>query len=238
MKPANFIDMTGQRFGRLLVLENAESKIRPNGSKRSMWKCKCDCGNIKIVGGTDLRRGLTTSCGCYRDEHNREVQSKENKYDLSGEYGVCYFNNGGHFVFDLEDYDKLKEYTWCRRMPGYASCTRKVDGRIIAIIAARLIMDVTDKNLEVDHIDGNTSNNRKSNLRVVSHLENMQNKKIYKNNTSGTTGVSQLRNGKWKARIMVNGNEMWLGTFETKEEAVYVRHAAEEKYFGEMRRKV
>ena len=111
MKPANFIDMTGQRFGRLLVLGNAESKTRPNGSKRSMWKCKCDCGNIKIVGGTNLRRGLTTSCGCYRDEHNREVQSKENKYDLSGEYGVCYFNNGGHFIFDLEDYDKLKEHT-------------------------------------------------------------------------------------------------------------------------------
>lgn len=237
MKPANFIDMTGQRFGRLLVLEKAESHVKPSGGKMAMWKCKCDCGNIVTVLGASLRRGDTTSCGCYRDEHNRELQSKENEYDMNGEYGICYFNNGGYFIFDLEDYNKLRQYTWSNR-DGYAGCTRKINGKPSAIVATRLILDIADGDLEVDHINGNPSDNRKSNLRIVSHLENMQNKKIYKNNTSGTTGVSQLHNGKWKARIMVNGNEMWLGTFETKEEAVYARHAAEEKYFGEMRRKV
>lgn len=238
MKPHNFIDMTGQRFGRLLVLENVESKTQPNGKKRSMWKCKCDCGNIKIIGGTNLRKGDIVSCGCYRAEHNRELQSKVNEYDLSGEYGICYFNNGGYFIFDLEDYDKLKQYTWSKRGCGYASSSKRIDGKVKAIIAARLILDVDDLGLEVDHINGNPSDNRKLNLRIVSHLENMQNKKIYKNNASGIIGVSQRRNGKWYARIMVDGNEMWLGTFETKEDAVAARRAAEEKYFGEMRRKV
>lgn len=236
MKPHNFIDITGQRFGRLLVLENVESYVKPSGGKVAMWKCKCDCGNIVTVFGASLRRGDTTSCGCYRAEHNRELQSKENKYDLSGKYGVCYFNNGGYFIFDLEDYNKLKQYTWSNRNSGYASSSKRIGGKVVAIIASRLILDVDNPDLEVDHINGNPSDNRKVNLRVVSHLDNMKNRKMNANNTSGVTGVSQQDNGKWIARIAVNKKAIWLGTFETKEEAVAVRRAAEEKYFGEMRR--
>ena len=55
-----FIDETGNRYGRLLVIERAKNK-----GKDTCWKCKCDCGNETIVRGTNLRDGSTLSCGCY-----------------------------------------------------------------------------------------------------------------------------------------------------------------------------
>ena len=60
---SNFQDLTGQKFGRLTVLERAESK-----GKRTYWRCKCDCGNECTVVGTNLRSGHTKSCGCLVSE--------------------------------------------------------------------------------------------------------------------------------------------------------------------------
>lgn len=58
-----FIDLTGQRFGRLVVL----SWSGFHGG-RSMWRCTCDCGVTKDVIGVDMRKGRTNSCGCLREE--------------------------------------------------------------------------------------------------------------------------------------------------------------------------
>ena len=54
------IDMTGQRFGKLLVLERDPQ----NRGGKACWICQCDCGTVKSVLGTSLRQGKTTSCGC------------------------------------------------------------------------------------------------------------------------------------------------------------------------------
>lgn len=65
------IDLTGQRFGRLVVIERADSHYK---SGAAMWKCQCDCGNITIVAGDNLRTGNTRSCGClYADERNNRL---------------------------------------------------------------------------------------------------------------------------------------------------------------------
>ena len=58
-----FIDMTGQRFGRLTVKKYL-------GSKK--WVCICDCGNTTITRGDLLREGISKSCGCYRREKSSE----------------------------------------------------------------------------------------------------------------------------------------------------------------------
>lgn len=57
-------EMVGLRFGELTVLERANDRVRPCGEKVIYWKCKCSCGNIKEVDGSELRRGNVTSCGC------------------------------------------------------------------------------------------------------------------------------------------------------------------------------
>lgn len=54
-----FIDLTGQKFGRLTVIKRAE-----NIGRYSAWLCKCDCGKEKIINGNSLKSGLTRSCGC------------------------------------------------------------------------------------------------------------------------------------------------------------------------------
>lgn len=72
----NFIDLTGQRFGRLVVVSRA-----PNKSKHTMWNCVCDCGNETIVSADSLRRGATTSCGCYGKE---QLLKANTKHGLSG----------------------------------------------------------------------------------------------------------------------------------------------------------
>lgn len=59
------IDLVGQKFGRLTVLEQAGYYTRPNGKREAHWKCICDCGTTKIVRGSALRGGTTVSCGCY-----------------------------------------------------------------------------------------------------------------------------------------------------------------------------
>lgn len=61
-------DLTGQRFGKLIVIERAENYIQPNGQKKTKWKCICDCGNEIVTVGHNLTRGVCTSCGCVRKE--------------------------------------------------------------------------------------------------------------------------------------------------------------------------
>lgn len=60
-----FQDLTGMKFGKLTVLKRADK----GNMKATRWICECECGNIKIVYGADLKSGHTKSCGCYKAEH-------------------------------------------------------------------------------------------------------------------------------------------------------------------------
>lgn len=87
--------------------------------------------------------------------------------------------------------------------------------------------------MDVDHVNHDTTDNRKKNLRIATRSQNMMNRKIYSNNTSGTVGVKQYgTNNKWSADISVNGTRIYLGSFENYDDAVKSRKQAEEKYFG------
>ena len=66
-----FIDITGQRFGRLLALE----RVGTDNTRNSLWLCRCDCGVEVIVKSASLRSGNTRSCGCLR----KEVSTKNRK---------------------------------------------------------------------------------------------------------------------------------------------------------------
>lgn len=70
------LDLTNQRFGRLIAIEPA-----PSNSHITKWKCLCDCGNEVIAATIDLRRGHTKSCGCLQ----REKTSKASLKNLQGE---------------------------------------------------------------------------------------------------------------------------------------------------------
>lgn len=62
------LKLKGQQFGRLLVLDETESRKKSDG--KIIWKCKCDCGKEVLVNGTDLTKGNIVSCGCYHLEQH------------------------------------------------------------------------------------------------------------------------------------------------------------------------
>lgn len=70
------IDLTGQRFGRLKVLKEAERYVSPKGEKKRQWLCICDCGNEHVSGQDTLRKGSAKSCGCYNKERVSETHKK------------------------------------------------------------------------------------------------------------------------------------------------------------------
>ena len=70
----SFKDLTGEKFGRLLVIQRAD-----NIGKVTAWLCKCDCGQQKIVQGGHLKAGRIISCGCYQRENNKNKATKHGK---------------------------------------------------------------------------------------------------------------------------------------------------------------
>lgn len=218
-------DLTGQQFYDLTVLCQTEDYITPSGAHTAAWMCKCSCGKEITVTQNHLRNGHTKSCG-----HN---QHKTNAYDLTGEYGIGWTTNTNkEFYFDLEDYDLIKQYNWYEHNPYKTYRTLLAyDNKSKTIIKFWWV--VFGKNC--DHIDHNTFNNQKSNLRQCNQQENMQNSGLKSNNTSGVIGVSFQKNtGKWIAYLNHNGKRVFTSKgYIKKEDAIKARLQAEQKYFGE-----
>ena len=227
-------NLIGKTFGRLTVIDRANDYISPSGYRSAQWLCECSCNNHtkKIVRESHLKDGNTTSCGCYAIEINKEKNKKFNKYDLSNdEYGIGYTaNTNEQFLFDKEDFDLIKNFCWSVSAYGYICCTRRHN---TSVLLHRLVVNADNDKL-VDHKNHNTFDNRKSNLRIVDKSQNMMNRRIAKNNTSGVTGITWRNDSnKWRVRIQVNNKSISIGSYDTIEDAIEARNKAEEKYFGE-----
>lgn len=233
---SKFKDLTGMRFGQWNVLERAPNDKVGN----AMWLCECDCENKtqRIVSGHSLRNGASQSCGCKRQktcrvsliERNKKTKKKYNAYDLSGEYGIGYTSNGKEFYFDLEDYDKIKNYCWHIRKDGYVA-TNDFNNNFKIIKLHKLLLPNAKV---IDHINHHKYDCRKTNLRKCTHSKNNMNRSLHSNNTSGTTGVYWHKKiNKWCAAIRINGKQVHLGSYDNFEDAKKIRLQAEEKYYGE-----
>lgn len=81
------VDLTGKRFGRLVVLKRADDYFTKSGRKIKRWECICDCGNKKVVRHGELQSGQTTSCGCL---HKEIVGNLNRTHGLSDKCGRLY----------------------------------------------------------------------------------------------------------------------------------------------------
>ena len=227
-----FIDRTGERFGRLTVIERGPNIIRKEDKKPTItWWCLCDCGNEKLVRVNDLRNGHTQSCGCLHKESAMSTglaNKGQNRYEILDDVVVGYTSKNEPFYFDREDFELVSQYCWYKIRKGYI-CAHHGKS---TISLHRLVMGAKPYE-KIDHINHQMENACKSNLRVVSKSQNASNAQLSKANTSGVTGVSyDRRKGKWLAQLVHEGQH-FQKKFGSFEEAVAARKAAEEKYFGE-----
>lgn len=172
-------------------------------------------------------------------DNNPRTQNDLNEYRLLDEDTVefdCYDkkqNVVGRFIIDKEDLEKVKYHKWRldtnnRVITG--NCTESKPRKELS----RLLLDVQDKTIVVDHIDGNPLNNKKNNLRKCSQSENLCNRHFMSNNKSGTIGVVFDKNRhRWAPEIQKEYKRVHLGRYTLLEEAKYVRYIAEIICFGE-----
>lgn len=141
-------------------------------------------------------------------------------------------------IVDVADYDWLSEFKWyaafASNIQSFYAVRRSGHDRVYM---HREILGLVggDKRFG-DHISGDTLDNRRSNLRVATHAENKRNQCKQKNNTSGYKGVCWYVNQGWIARITVDNKRIFLGSFQTAEEAHIAYCKASIKYHGRFSR--
>lgn len=249
--------IVGNKYHMLTVI--AEAPYRNKHGDR-LWICLCDCQwdlpeeerKYTVATKSDLERESkgVKSCGCLKAKTSREnglKNKRENVFDLkSEEYGIGYTIKGNAFLFDKEDYQLIKGHYWSEDFDGFNSYLRADKGESRRDRHSGKLMHVVIMNhywlnpleLHVDHINGNTLDNRKKNLRYVDDIQSAYNRKTRIDNTSGYKGVALHKmTGKWQVNISVNKKTIYLGLYENIEDAIRVRKEAEEKYFGEYARR-
>lgn len=134
-------------------------------------------------------------------------------------------------IVDDIDYDTLSQFSWQYHSGGYATTRHPISKKIEYM--HRLIMS-PEEGMDVDHINRDRLDNRRSNLRVCTRKENLLNARG-QNGTSKYKGVS-LKPGRkkpWRARISLDGKQVILGDFLTEEEAAFAYDLAAKEHHGE-----
>lgn len=134
---------------------------------------------------------------------------------------------------DDEDFEEINSFNWHLAVSGNGAgyAGRRKMGKTIFLHRQ---LTKCPNGLEVDHINGDPLDNIRNNLRIVTHAQNLRNRKINKNTTSGFKGVRN-NHGRWQAYINF-GKFICLGNFSTKEEAARAYNKSALVYFGEFAR--
>lgn len=200
-------DLTGKRFGRLLVIERSSDYVRRDGSKEPRWKCRCDCGNTTAVASGNLKSGAVSSCGCLRKEVD----------DLSGK------RFGFLAVTDLARKEGKRIIWECR-----CDC-----GKIVQVDRSSLISGAT---ISCGHVKSMRSLENREKLQKEYIVENTSVLSALKKtpgrlNASGHIGVYKKKN-KWAAQISFQKQRYYLGQYDNIEDAIKAREDAEKMLRG------
>jgi hypothetical protein len=139
---------------------------------------------------------------------------------------------GQQAIVDDEDYELLSRYKWQAHMNRSAYRPMgNVNGKMVRM--SRFIMQAP-KGIEVDHINGNSLDNRRCNLRLATRSQNAANSRRHKDNAGRYKGVyKQTRNDTYIARVYYQGRYIHLGTYSTDEEAARAYDDKAREVFGE-----
>lgn len=205
-----FIDRTGQRFGRLLVLEEAGR----NKLKKVLWRCKCDCGAVVTRTSGDLVTGNSVSCGCYLKERITKHGGWE-----KGSYNTWRAMMRRCYKPQDKDYPRYggKGVTVCERWHEYLN------------FAADMGEPIGDETL--DRID-TYGNYEPGNCRWAGVQAQNRNVRIRATSKTGITGVSKTLHGTYMAKVTVKKQSFYSKCFKTLEEATAARKELERLHWG------
>jgi len=167
----------------------------------------------------------------------KPTKGKITRYFICEDYAKIYLGSGASFLIDTDILDEILQFSWFIDKK-YVYRVKTIDGkRNVKIRIYRQIMRA-EKGQIIDHINGNTLDNRKINLRICTAQQNHKNRKKRNEETASSKykGVSRKRK-KWCVSITHNYTRHHLGMFDTQEEAAAVYNEASEKLHGEFGRK-
>lgn len=166
----------------------------------------------------------------------------ENYYIPCGDYTQLFIDNDKYgtlvFLVDNDDVDRARQYKWLISKVKNMSVNSSFKYYALAsnsskpLLLHRLLIDAPSNKI-VDHVNQNTFDTRKMNLRITDRSINNFNSKLNRNNKSGRKGVKWIdADSKWMAYITKDYKRKHLGSFDDFEDAVNARAMAEKEYFG------
>jgi HNH endonuclease len=159
---------------------------------------------------------------------------------IEGDVAFVPLTKGAEAVIDAQDVDLVGPFNWFLRgrtsvSRGYAARNKRAVGRGTTFLHSDLLYPAQGE--EVDHINGDTLDNRRRNLRIATRTGNVRNAPLRLDNTSGLKGVRwHPPSRKWCCTIVVNYKHVHLGLFDDKGLAAAIYDAAAVYYFGEFAR--
>lgn len=234
-------DLVGKRYGRLIVTSRQERR-KSGKSSRLYFLCKCSCGNEKWVSKGNLISGNVRSCGCLAKDTTISRSKRENKFvKYSPGVIVAYDSKGDYFLFDEDDFEKVKRYCWNVRSNGYVQTNLPASdtSKRKPIVLHRYLLDMLEEEFSwdrvVDHINGNPRDNRRCNLRIVSQIQNSHNRAPRKDSSTGITGVTKCSKEKntYIVRVSHKGSRYYAGYFEDFNDAKAAALDLHNKFYEE-----
>ena len=161
---------------------------------------------------------------------------KRNRYQFENSGRICrlFFTDGGSFIVDASDFNEVSEHYWQLGKRGYPvfRTSRKSEGGARNITLHTLLIRGMP-GYDVDHINGDKMDNRRYNLRLCTHQQNMFNQGLRNTNSSGYIGVSYSKAmRKFESYIHKDGHKMTIGYFDDPLEAAKARDRTAKTLFG------